>query len=120
MTTYSSILAWRIPRTEEPGELQSMGSQRARHNSTLPNWLHAVASHFLSLFLIISELGFVMNITSRKINLKNTTLFMNFLCSELFIVPHFLDKFQILHFEIQGAMTLFPLIYFSKRMPTAS
>ena len=26
-TTHSSILAWRIPRTEEPGRLQSMGSQ---------------------------------------------------------------------------------------------
>ena len=26
--THSSILAWRIPRTEESGELQSMGSQR--------------------------------------------------------------------------------------------
>ena len=28
MVTHSSILAWRIPRTEEPGRLQSMGSQR--------------------------------------------------------------------------------------------
>ena len=27
MATHSSILAWRIPWTEEPGELQSMGSQ---------------------------------------------------------------------------------------------
>ena len=27
MATHSSILAWRIPRTEEPGRLQSMGSQ---------------------------------------------------------------------------------------------
>ena len=27
MASHSSILAWRIPRTEEPGELQSMGSQ---------------------------------------------------------------------------------------------
>ena len=27
MTTYSSILAWRIPRTEEPDRLQSTGSQ---------------------------------------------------------------------------------------------
>ena len=27
MTTYSGVLAWRIPRTEEPGRLQSMGSQ---------------------------------------------------------------------------------------------
>ena len=30
--THSSILAWRIPRTEEPGGLQSMGSQRVRHD----------------------------------------------------------------------------------------
>ena len=32
MTTHSSILAWRIPRTEEPGGLQSLGSRRVRHN----------------------------------------------------------------------------------------
>ena len=30
MTTHSSSLAWRIPWTEEPGGLQSMGSQRVR------------------------------------------------------------------------------------------
>ena len=32
MATHSSILAWRIPWTEEPGGLQSMGSQRAGHD----------------------------------------------------------------------------------------
>ena len=32
MATHSSILAWRIPQTEEPGGLQSMGSQRVRRN----------------------------------------------------------------------------------------
>ena len=32
MATYSSILAWRIPWREEPGRLQSMGSQRVRHD----------------------------------------------------------------------------------------
>ena len=32
MTTHSSILAWLIPRTEEPGGLKSTGSQRIRHN----------------------------------------------------------------------------------------
>ena len=32
VATYSSILAWRIPWTEEPGGLQSIGSQRVRHN----------------------------------------------------------------------------------------
>ena len=32
MATRSSILAWEIPWTEEPGRLQSMGSQRVRHD----------------------------------------------------------------------------------------
>ena len=32
MVTHSIILAWEIPWTEEPGRLQSMGSQRVRHN----------------------------------------------------------------------------------------
>ena len=32
MATHSSILAWRIPWTEEPGQLQSMMLQRVRHN----------------------------------------------------------------------------------------
>ena len=32
MATHSSILAWRIPWTEEPGKIQSMGSQRLGHN----------------------------------------------------------------------------------------
>ena len=32
MATYSSILAWKIPWTEEPGGLQSMGLQRVGHN----------------------------------------------------------------------------------------
>ena len=32
MTTHSSILAWEIPWTEEPGGLQTMGSQRDGHD----------------------------------------------------------------------------------------
>ena len=32
MTIHSSILVWRIPWTEEPGGLQSMGLQRVRHD----------------------------------------------------------------------------------------
>ena len=47
MATYSSILTWRIPRTEETGGLQSMGSQRVRvghnwetkHRKLLINWV---------------------------------------------------------------------------------
>jgi len=32
MATHASVLAWRIPWTEEPGGLQSMGLQRVRHD----------------------------------------------------------------------------------------
>ena len=34
MATHSAILAWRIPWTEEPGELQSIGSQRVQQGSS--------------------------------------------------------------------------------------
>ena len=32
MATHSNILAWKIPQTEKPGRLQSMGLQRVRHH----------------------------------------------------------------------------------------
>ena len=34
MATHSSVLAWRIPWTEEPGEQQPIGSQRGGHEVT--------------------------------------------------------------------------------------
>ena len=37
METHSNILAWRIPRTEEPDGLQSMGLQRVRHDWVAKN-----------------------------------------------------------------------------------
>ena len=43
MATHSSILAWRISWTEEPGALQSMGSQRVGH-------VHLVAHELFSLY----------------------------------------------------------------------
>ena len=35
MATHSSILVWRIPWTEEPGGIQSVGLQRVRHDRAL-------------------------------------------------------------------------------------
>ena len=43
MTTHSSIFAWRIPRTEEPGGLQFMGSQRS---DTTEVAAHTYLEHF--------------------------------------------------------------------------
>ena len=37
IATHSSTLVWEIPWTEEPGELQSMGSQRVAHNLATEN-----------------------------------------------------------------------------------
>ena len=47
--THSSILAWRIPWTEKPGGLQSMGSQRVRHDLTTEQQqvtIHALITAF--------------------------------------------------------------------------
>ena len=41
MSTHSSILVWRIPWTEEPGRLQSMGSQRVRRDWSDLACMHA-------------------------------------------------------------------------------
>ena len=43
MATHSSILAWKIPQMEETGRLQSMGSQRVRHNWSDLAHMHACA-----------------------------------------------------------------------------
>ena len=50
MATHSSILAWRIPGTEEPGGLQFTRSQRVRHD-----WSHLACTHTES--VILSEVS---------------------------------------------------------------
>ena len=45
MATHSSILAWRIPWTEEPSRLQSTGLQRVRHDWVCPVILNAPQFH---------------------------------------------------------------------------
>ena len=48
MVTHFSILAWRIPWTEEPGGLLSIGLQRVRHTLTAEHTgTHAVNDHWL-------------------------------------------------------------------------
>ena len=43
VTTHSSTLAWKIPWTEDPGGLQSMGSQRVEHDWAINTYLHTYA-----------------------------------------------------------------------------
>ena len=51
MATHSSICAWRIPWTEEPGGPQSMGSQRVRYDWVTNTHTHRIESDDLLLFL---------------------------------------------------------------------
>ena len=54
MATHSSILAWKIPWTEESGRLQSMGSQRVRHDwatSLSLSWVLLAVGELLNLSL---------------------------------------------------------------------
>ena len=46
MAPHSSVLAWRIPWMEEPGGLQSMGSQRVGHN-----WVTSLSLSLLMLYI---------------------------------------------------------------------
>ena len=63
MATHSSILAWKIPWTEEPGRLQSMRSQRIRHN--------LASKELKSLLMKVKEksekVGLKLNIQKTKI-----------------------------------------------------
>ena len=54
MATHSSILAWRIPWTEEAGGLQSMGSQRVGHNWAINTTTNTPAASFHVFAFIIS------------------------------------------------------------------
>ena len=48
MATHSSVLAWKVPWTEEPGGIQSMGSQRVRQDWSDPAGTHAQIQKILS------------------------------------------------------------------------
>ena len=50
MTPHSSILAWKTPWTGEPGGLQSIGSQRIRHNLATEQQQHKVSALLLAKF----------------------------------------------------------------------
>ena len=57
MATHSSILAWGIPRTEEPGELQSVGPQRVKHDWATNTHILNFPSLSLPLFLVFCLAG---------------------------------------------------------------
>ena len=61
IATRSSILAWEIPLTEEPGGLQSMGSQRVGHNLETKQRQHGYMTDFYAFILVSSTFMEITN-----------------------------------------------------------
>ena len=55
MATHSSILAWRIPGTEEPGVLQSTGSHRVGHDRGRKQQANSHGNHFVGFFFFFGH-----------------------------------------------------------------
>ena len=58
MATHSSILAWKIPWTEEPGGQQSMGLWRVRHVATKEQWFIYCSLFFIPMSFFCSRIPF--------------------------------------------------------------
>ena len=69
MATHSSILAWRIPWTEEPGRLQSMGLQRVRHYLVTFTFTSSLQIHLL---LFIQSLSLYTSDVLKPLLTQNT------------------------------------------------
>ena len=73
MATHSSILAWKIPWTEGPGRLQSMGLQRVGHDwATELNW--AECTQYILLWKLVKMVYFILYIFCH--NFKNLIVYM--------------------------------------------
>ena len=88
MAIHSSTLAWKIPWTEEPDRLQSMGSQRVGHD-----WVTSLSLHFQAMWLsanhtYISELFFSCQ-RDIIMSQKQSYLFISHL--SLFKLPIFMN-----------------------------
>ena len=67
MATHSSILAWRIPETEEPGRLQSMVFQRAGHHRVTNTFIFSTSKQSSTLCIYIM---YILVYSGTKINQK--------------------------------------------------
>ena len=62
MATHSRTLAWKIPWTEEPGRLQSMGSQRVGHDGATSLYIHEGSFPQISLYFINRDISYITTV----------------------------------------------------------
>ena len=71
MLTHSSVLAWKIPWTEEPGRLQSVGSQRVGHNWLTEHiYIYDVCVYVCIYMYVIYKSSGQIFFTILKLNIK--------------------------------------------------
>ena len=77
IATHSSILAWRIPWTEGPGGLQSMGLQRVRYDWVTNTHTHT-HTHFNNYMWLLSQKLLYISLSSLKLNRSALTFGINY------------------------------------------
>ena len=81
MAAHSNILAWRIPWTEEPGRLQSIGSQRVRHDRGHWARIHAGREKTSHLSCCLYFLKFIFNwrtvVLQYRVGFCHTSIWIN-------------------------------------------
>ena len=123
MASHSSILAWRIPRTEESGGLQSMGSQRVSHDcATELSWtelMFVIAFLPRSKHLLISCLQSLSIVIFEPQNIKSVTASTPppSVCHEVMGLDAMILVFWMLSFMPAFSLSSFTLI---KRVFTSS
>ena len=105
MATHSSTLAWKIPWTEEPGRLQSMGSQRVRHD-----WATSLVMNgswkYTPFLWVSSPLPFLLALERyRKGRVKTKHNHTCFFCC----IKYFLFLSSVLQFKKTFHIQAFPL-----------
>ena len=106
MATHSSILAWRIPWTEEPGGLQSMGSQRVGHDwSNLAHtFIISVCMYLLCIYVWIYLLSIYLSIIC----------VCKYVCIHIFIIYRVHNVFIIyeLNIYVYRCVSMYVSVYY--------
>ena len=115
MATHSSVLAWRIPGTEEPGGLHSLGSLRVGHDFTFTFHFHALEKEMATHSSVLAwripgmrEAGWaaVYGVTQSRTGLKRLSS-----SSSSFIIENF--KRNILYFPSKEYLNCITSLIFS-------
>ena len=102
MATHSSIVAWKIPWTEEPGELQSRGSLRIRHDWDFHTVFHSGCIILHSQTVIHKGKGRV----SFSLLWNTLFFFFNFWCSSVYLFLILLFVFLVFSLNILTPMPI--------------